>query len=45
MTQDQIAERLSVPYNQVTRLLTRMRQAEPKEPVRTWIRDWINAEA
>jgi len=44
MTQGQIAERLSVPYNQVTRLLTRIRQTEPTEPVRSWIRDWINNE-
>ena len=41
LSQRQIGERLDASYHQVTRLLSRIRGEEPREPLRTWIEEWL----
>jgi len=44
LSQREIAKQLDVSYHQVTRLLGRMRANKPLEPVRSWIKMWIERE-
>ena len=43
LSQREIGKLLDVPYNQVTRLLSRMRK-KPQEPVAGWIKEWVKTE-
>ncbi|MBW2701275.1 MAG: transposase [Deltaproteobacteria bacterium] len=43
LSQREIGKLLDVPYNQVTRLLSRLRK-KPLEPVAGWIKEWFKTE-
>ena len=43
LSQREIGKLLGVPYNQVTRLLSRLRK-KPMEPVAGWIKEWFKME-
>ena len=45
LSQREVGKMLNVSYAQVTRLLTRLRQARPAEPLAGWMSDWLADEA
>jgi REP element-mobilizing transposase RayT len=44
MKQRDIAKRLRVPYYQVSKTLSRLRKGGASQPLRGWMREWLNAE-